>query len=119
MVLNIDLAPTFTELAAAKPIDGCHGQSLLPLLKGDSSTWRKSALFEYFLEKQYPNIETWQAIRTERWKFIHYEKLQDMDELYDLQVDPYEMKNLIHDPGSAESLAQLKKELADLQEKAK
>jgi N-acetylglucosamine-6-sulfatase len=119
MVLNIDLAPTFIELGGAKPIDGGHGQSLIPLLKGDNSAWRKSALFEYFLEKQYPNIETWQAIRTERWKFIHYEKLQDMDELYDLQADPYEMKNLIHDPGSADQLAQLKKELADLQEKAK
>jgi arylsulfatase A-like enzyme len=119
MVLNIDLAPTFIELANAKPIDGCHGQSLLPLLKGDNSAWRKSALFEYFLEKQYPNIETWQAIRTDRWKLIHYEKLHDMDELYDLQADPYEMKNLIHDPDSASQLEQLKKELADLQEKAK
>jgi N-acetylglucosamine-6-sulfatase len=119
MVLNIDLAPTFIELANAKPIDGCQGQSLLPLLKGDSSTWRKSALFEYFLEKPYPNIETWQAIRTERWKFIHYTDLHDMDELYDLQADPYEMKNLIHDSASASQLEQLKKELADLQEKAK
>ena len=49
MVLNIDLAPTFIDLAAAKPIDDCHGTSLVPLLKGDTSAWRKSALFEYFL----------------------------------------------------------------------
>ena len=42
-----------------------------------------------------------------------------MDELYNLADDPYEMKNLIHDPASAEKLEQLKKELADLQEKAK
>src|SRR5439155_19457005 len=93
MVLNIDLAPTFIELGGAKPIEGSHGRSLAPLLKGDRSDWRKSALFEYFLEKMYPNVETWQAIRTDSMKYIHYTDLVGMDELYDLKADPYEMNN--------------------------
>ena len=64
-------------------------------------------------------VETWQAIRTADWKYIHYVDLVDMDELYHLGDDPYEMKNLVHDPASAGQLEQLKKQLADLQEKAK
>jgi N-acetylglucosamine-6-sulfatase len=112
MVLNIDLPPTFTELGGAEPIKGVHGKSLVPLLKGDASDWRKSALFEYFLEPQYPNVETWQAVRTADWKYIHYTNLQGMDEMYDLKNDPYEMKNVIADTAAASQLESLKAQLA-------
>jgi N-acetylglucosamine-6-sulfatase len=37
----------------------------------------------------------YQALRTERWKYIHYTELEGMDELYDLARDPYEMHNVI------------------------
>ena len=40
----------------------------------------------------------YRALRTERWQLIHYLELDDMDELYDLQKDPYELKNRIGDP---------------------
>jgi len=30
----------------------------------------------------------YRAVRTERWKYIHYLELEGMDELYDLEVDP-------------------------------
>ena len=40
-------------------------------------------------------VDARQAVRTERWKLIHYTDLKDCDELYDLQNDKYEMKNLI------------------------
>ena len=49
----------------------------------------------------------YQAVRTERWKYIHYTELEGMDELYDLRRDPYEMRNLIGDAtvrGTLESL---------------
>ena len=93
--------------------------SLLPLLKGDSSNWRKTALFEYFLEKPYPNIETWQGVRTADWKYVHYTNLKDMDELYDLKNDAYEMKNLINDPAAAGKLNELQAELTRLRDETK
>lgn len=119
MVLNIDLAPTFIDLAGAEPIKDVHGSSLVPLFKGDDSHWRKAALFEYFLEKMYPNVETWQGVRTSEWKYIHYTDLQGMDELYDLKNDPYEMKNVIGDESAKQQLETMKGELSKLLEQTK
>jgi arylsulfatase A-like enzyme len=98
LALNIDIAPTLLELAGVAVPKAIQGRSLLPLFKDDRAPWRTSFLTEYFLEKPYPRVPTWQAVRTERWKYIHYQDLQDMDELYDLKADSYEMKNVIKGP---------------------
>jgi arylsulfatase A-like enzyme len=119
MVLNVDLAPTFIELGGAEAIAGAHGRSILPLLAGDAKDWRTSALFEYFLEKMYPNMETYNCVRTDRWKYIQYTDLKEMDELYDLQNDPYEMKNLINDSAHAADVEKLKAELEKVRAEAK
>jgi N-acetylglucosamine-6-sulfatase len=111
MVLNVDLAPTMLELAGAPVPKNIQGRSFLPLLKGESSNWRTAALFEYVQEPRYPRIPTWNAVRTADWKYIHYVDLPDMDELYDLKNDPYEMKNLIADAKAADQLKQLKGQL--------
>jgi N-acetylglucosamine-6-sulfatase len=56
----------------------------------------------------------YKAVRSGRWKYIHYLELEGMDELYDLESDPYEMKNVIAQPGAARALADMKKEMARL-----
>ena len=56
----------------------------------------------------------YQSLLNERWKLIHFTDLRDMDELYDLQSDPYEMKNLIGDPRSYEILESLRVRLNKL-----
>jgi hypothetical protein len=53
----------------------------------------------------------YKAVRDGRWKYIHYFELEGMDELYDLRADPYEMKNLIHQPGAAKALDRMKREM--------
>ena len=58
----------------------------------------------------------YKAVRTERYKYIHYTDLDGMDELYDLQSDPYELKNSINDPGMATTLKEMKVELNNLLE---
>jgi arylsulfatase A-like enzyme len=114
IALDVDIAPTLLELAGAPVRKGIHGRSLVPLLRGSDSGWRRSALAEYFTEPNYPRIPSWQAVRTGRWKYIRYTELDGMDELYDLQADPYEMKNRIADPAAGETLRELKKELERL-----
>jgi len=110
--LNIDIAPTLLDLAGAPIPKTIQGRSLLPLFKDAKAPWRKSFLTEYFTERGFPRAPTWQAARTDRWKFIHYTELEDMDEFYDLKADPFEMKNLIKDEAAQTALKEMKTELA-------
>jgi N-acetylglucosamine-6-sulfatase len=114
--LNIDLAPTLLSLAGIGVPSAMQGRSLVPLIKGARSAWRTSFLIELYSDKVFPRILRmgYKAVRTARWKYIHYLELQGMDELYDLNADPYEMKNLINDPRAAKALVEMKNELETL-----
>jgi len=114
--LNIDLAPTLLELAGAPLPATMQGRSLVPSLQGKRGTWRNSFLIEYYSDKVFPRIVQmgYKAVRNERWKYIHYLELEGMDELYDLKNDPYEMKNLIHQPAAAKALEEMKREMERL-----
>jgi N-acetylglucosamine-6-sulfatase len=114
--LNIDIAPTLLDLAGVTLPPGMHGRSLVPLLKGNSVEWRRSFLIEYFSDTVMARIRNmgYQAVRTDTWKYIRYTELRGMDELYNLQTDPYEMKNLINDPAAGHALQQMRQELARL-----
>jgi N-acetylglucosamine-6-sulfatase len=111
MTLNLDLAPTLLEMAGAEALPNVDGRSLMPLLRGDTKVLRSSFQIEYFSDKVFPRVANmgYRCLRTEGWKYIHYTELTGMDELYDLARDPYEMTNLINDPGAQSVLAHLKK----------
>lgn len=98
MVANIDIAPTLIDIAGGEVPETMDGQSFLPLLIGDSVTWRDELLYEYYWERNYPYTPTTQAIRTDQYKFIRYHGLWDLDEFYDLTKDRHETNNLINDP---------------------
>lgn len=112
--LNIDMAPTFLEAAGVPVPADVHGVSLWPVLADPSASTRPAFLTEYFAEKAYPRIASWQAVSDDRFKYIHYTDLEGMDELYDLQADPNELKNLINDPAHQARLTTLKVQLARL-----
>ena len=114
--LNIDLAPTLLELAGVSGPMSMEGRSLVPLLKGGKTEWRKSFLIEYYSDKVFPRIRQmgYKAVRNERWKYIHYFELEGMDELYDLKADPYEMKNIIRQPSAARIVEEMKREMGRL-----
>jgi N-acetylglucosamine-6-sulfatase len=115
MVLNIDLAPTLLELAGVAPVVAMHGRSFVPLLRDGAAPWRTAFLAEYFLEKVGLRVATWQAVRTERWKYIRYPgETDEHDELYDLQADPGEERNLIGTAAAREELPALRSELEEL-----
>jgi N-acetylglucosamine-6-sulfatase len=114
LMLNIDIAPTFLELAGAPAPPECQGRSWLPLLRDGNAPWRTDFLAEYFFEDNHPYIPSWQALRSDEWKLIHYTTVNDVDELYHLKTDPYEMKNLINDPAAKVQLEQLRRRLDEL-----
>jgi arylsulfatase A-like enzyme len=118
-VLSIDLAPTLIELAAAKMPQQIHGRTLMPLFRTParsvSEVAPRSFLIEHFSDNVFARMRNmgYQAIRTDRWKYIRYSDLQNSDELYDLQSDPYELNNIILDAVHRPTLARLQ---ADLQQ---
>ena len=114
IALSIDLAPTLLELAGVEPSRPMHGRSLAPILSGRAAGWRTSFLIEYFTDTVFPRILNmgYQAVRTERYKYIHYTELSGMDELYDLRSDPYEMNNVIGTPAARSVLLQMQQELS-------
>jgi N-acetylglucosamine-6-sulfatase len=102
IVANIDIAPTFLALAGATIPAGVKidGMSYADLLMGRpfNGPWRTSLSYEYYWEYNYPQTPTTFALRGDRYKYIQYHGVWDTEELYDLQADPKEMKNLIGDP---------------------
>jgi len=116
MVLAIDLAPTLIDLAGGKPGPQIQGRSFKRLLRGNGAGWRKSFLVEYYNESAWPWIVgmSYKAVRTERAKLIHWVHKEGVDELYDLDADPYEMRNVISKPAYGKVRARLYSELRKL-----
>lgn len=120
LVLALDIAPTLVALAGGKPSAAVQGLSLLPLLAGKKTGWRKSFMAEYFSENAMPWLVgmTYKAVRTDTHKYIHWVNRGGVDgmidELYDLTKDPYELKNVIGSRAYAGVRAKLHKELAKL-----
>jgi N-acetylglucosamine-6-sulfatase len=121
MALNLDIAPTLLEVAGLQPGTEIQGRSLVPVLKGEAREWRTSFLVEYFTDTVFPRIRNmgYVAVRTTRHKYIHYRELQGMDELYDLEKDPYEEANLVDRPDTRDTLQQMQGELRRLIEETK
>jgi N-acetylglucosamine-6-sulfatase len=112
LVSNVDIAPTFAELAGATPGNDVDGRSLIPLLDGSAGTWRTSLLLEQQDPTSGGNTPPFWAVRTAEWKYVELETGEK--ELYDLARDPYEMDNVVTDPGNASVVASLAAELERL-----
>ena len=117
-----DIAPTVLELAGGKPGKHIQGRSLLPLFAAADEKrrgWRKSFLIEYWAENAYPWLVnmTYKAVRTDRHKYIHWVnrgRNGELDELYDLERDPYEVVNVIKRPAYRGVRERLQRELRRL-----
>lgn len=107
LVLNLDLAPTWLELAGVPIPREMQGRSWAPLAAGRRTDWRQSILVQYFLENAFPTTPTTVAVRTATAKLIKYPGHDEWTELFDLAADPYETRNLARDPAHASLLAKL------------
>lgn len=121
-VANIDLAPTFLDLAGLPVPEFMQGRSLAPLLRGESpDTWRESVYYRYYHDPGHHNTRAHYGVRTGTHKLIHYWK-KDAWEMFDLTADPTEQYNLLFDeaeatkPEVAAKFAELKAEITRLQE---
>jgi len=119
LVILQDLAPTLIELAGGRPGAHIQGRSLLPLVVRRTRGWRKSILIEYWAENAYPWLVgmTYRAVRTDRYKYIKWvNRARDgeLDEMYDLEKDPYEITNVIRKAAYRTTRDKLRRELRRL-----
>ena len=114
IALNVDIGPTILEAAGVSTPESMQGESFLPILKGEDPEWREAMLYEYFWEESFPQTPTVFGVRTEKYKYMHYHGVFDLNELYDLENDPKEMNNLIDDPAHFEVRKDMQKRLTKL-----
>ena len=123
LVICQDIAPTLLTLAGGKPGPQIQGRSLLPLFahgkRRMGAGWRHSILCEYWAEQAMPWLVgmSYKAVRTDRYKYIHWVNRGrdgELDELYDLDADPYELTNLNARRSAAPLRKRLRSELRKL-----
>ena len=107
IVANIDIAPTLLAAAGLEAPAGMAGSSMLPLARGERVNWRQALLYEYYWEHNFPQTPTVHALREDRYKYMHFHGIWDLNELYDIASDPAESDNLLSRPGHEDLAARM------------
>jgi arylsulfatase A-like enzyme len=114
MALNVDFAPTFLEAAGVPVPAAMQGQSLLPLLRGETpADWRTAIYYRYYHDPGHHETRAHYGVRTATHKLIYYWTKRQW-ELFDLRSDPRELVNLYGRLGQETMTAELKATLARL-----
>ncbi|MEW6302917.1 MAG: sulfatase [Verrucomicrobiota bacterium] len=112
LVSHVDLAPTFLGLCGMKPPAFMQGTDLSDFVLGKTRRAPDSVFFQIFVPFDGDGTPfPWRGVRTGRYMYARTEKEPWV--LYDLQSDPYELKNLATDPASAKVRAELEAKLTD------
>ena len=113
LVQNLDLAPTFLDMAGVDIPDRVQGRSLLPLLRGrEPVAWRDAIFYEYY-EHGAHGVPRQHGVRTDRYKLIHYPTTGER-ELFDLREDPHELQSVHDNPAYANVLDRMERRLTEL-----
>ena len=100
----VDIYPTLVELCGLNTPPGLEGKSLVPLLDNPKTAWDKPA-FSLVAREDWLG----RSVRTEHWCYTEWDEGRRGAELYDLQADPGESRNLLGDPKHAPRIEEMKK----------
>lgn len=112
LVSNVDLAPTILDIAGTNFKNLVHGKSLMPLCTQNKVDWREDLMCQTY---GHFTTHLGRLIVTNRYKYIWNDG--DMDELYDLEKDPFEMMNLINNNDYGDIIKDMKKRLTRWRQK--
>ena len=113
LVQNLDYAETFLEMAGVEIPSDMQGESLVPLLKGDTANFRDAIFYHYYEYPSWHMVTRHFGVKKGQYKLIYY-YLNDEWELFDLDQDAQEMYNLYNRPGYQPLIEDLKEELKNL-----
>ena len=103
-----DVMPTTLELAGVEQPEHVQFHSLMPLIRGDSTTHAYDAIYGAYVMLQ-------RMVTMDGYKLIAYPKANRL-RLYDLQKDPLETKDLANDPAHSKIKQRLFARLLQLQQ---
>ncbi len=122
--LNIDYAPTILDIAGVKVPGDMQGRSLRPILEGEGTkgprNWRRAIYYHYYEPAHRHRVPLHYAVRTHRFKLIHYYTIEGGDlgwELIDLKEDPHEYRNVIDLPEYQGAVRDLRQQMNRLRRK--
>ena len=110
--MNIDIDPTILDFAGVKIPASSQGQSLVPVVNGQSVKPREFILFEHLWD--FVSIPQSECVRSTRYKLIRYPQHPGFEEFYDMKNDPDEVHSLIKDPASQPLISDYTKKLDSL-----
>ena len=120
LALNIDVAPTFLEMAGLEPPARMQGRSLVPFLEGEPrpADWRTEFFYEHLT---FPDIiPATEGVRDEGWMYFRWLAPEpDLEELYDLAADPLQEHNLAAEPEHVDRLKRMRTRWEALREELK
>ncbi len=111
IVEAVDMVNTLSALAGLDPLETADGKDISRLLRGETGEVHEIGVTEFAWSK---------SVRKGRWRLVYYpreffadEHPDGFGELYDLDADPWEMKNLWFDPEHAGTVRELERDLID------
>lgn len=125
MISNVDFAPTVLTLAGIDVPEAMQGRSFAKNLIGQTpDDWPQAVYYHYWQHLLHRNVTAHYGIRTRDTKLIHfyglplgkttYPATPPEWEMFDLQTDPQEMRNVIDDETYASRKSQMIEMLEDL-----
>lgn len=117
LISNIDWAPTVLDLAGADIPEEIQGKSFLPLLSKNvqaNTPWRDAAYYHYYEFPEPHHVYPHFGVRTKRYKLVRFYGGIDTWELFDLEKDPHELKNVYAEKANAGIVNGLKAQLKTL-----
>jgi len=117
LVMNLDFGPTFLDLAGIPVPPEMQGRSFAGRLLGEKvKGWREAIYYHYYEYPAVHMVKRHYGVRTRQFKLIHFYHDIDAWELYDLEKDPEEMRNVYDDPAYLRKRRDMTVELRKLQQ---